>query len=493
MAGQAMAGTRVDYRAASGGAAWWVAADGGAVAVLSPTVSAVTAAAVWRGLGAGGIGAVLDALTGAFGTSLTAIPPFALAVVEPGGLRVAVRGDIEIIVEADAAESVSGAGVATWTERFVAGATRATVTPAPSALAPDADVPLRSGVVLADAVRLDIVRPDTVHRDHAAPAHPAEPSPGTAADAPVAAAESPSAADAPVAAAPASPAEHPAPAAPTASPVATVSPAPAASVIDALPPEMRAAPRTTPEDDLRGAPAPTIAQDDEAAAVPPAVPDTSADTLIPEATASESEPPPADEYDLLWGETVVRPVSAAAIADPAADPDVSAPTGADRAVPEADGVLAPDLGDHDGETIAVADLRAMRAERAGLEDFESTDNVPPRRPARGRIRLSTGRVVELERPVVIGRRPKSTRTSGADLPTLVAVDSPEQDISRSHVEIRAEGEHVLVIDLDTTNGTILLRGGHEPVRLHPGEPTMVVTGDVLDLGDEVTVTFEDLP
>jgi hypothetical protein len=30
------------------------------------------------------------------------------------------------------------------------------------------------------------------------------------------------------------------------------------------------------------------------------------------------------------------------------------------------------------------------------------------------------------------------------------------------------------------------------VRLHP-EPTMVVTGDVLDLGDDVTVTFEDLP
>ncbi|WP_157555810.1 FHA domain-containing protein, partial [Microbacterium hominis] len=149
-----------------------------------------------------------------------------------------------------------------------------------------------------------------------------------------------------------------------------------------------------------------------------------------------------------------------------------------------------ELGDHDGATIAVADVRAMRAERVA---FESTDSVPARRPAWGRIRLSTGRVVELERPVVIGRRPKSTRTSAAELPTLVAVDSPEQDISRSHVEIRAEGEHVLVTDLDTTNGTVLLRGGNEPVRLHPNEPTMVVTGDVLDLGDEVTVTFEDLP
>jgi hypothetical protein len=109
------------------------------------------------------------------------------------------------------------------------------------------------------------------------------------------------------------------------------------------------------------------------------------------------------------------------------------------------------------------------------------------------VRLSTGQVVELERPVVIGRRPRSTRASGAELPTLVAVESPEGDISRSHIEIRAEGEHVLVTDLATTNGTVLLRGGQEPVRLHPSEPTMVVSGDVLDLGDGVTVTFEDLP
>ena len=102
-------------------------------------------------------------------------------------------------------------------------------------------------------------------------------------------------------------------------------------------------------------------------------------------------------------------------------------------------------------------------------------------------------MLELERPVVIGRRPRSTRASGAELPTLIAVDSPEGDISRSHVEIRAEGEHVLVTDLATTNGTVLRRSGQDPVRLHPNEPTMVVSGDVLDLGDGVTVTFEDLP
>lgn len=259
-----------------------------------------------------------------------------------------------------------------------------------------------------------------------------------------------------------------------------------ASVIDSVPPGLLGgAPEPEPVREAEPEPGP------EGDPAPAPAADTSADTLIPEATAAEEVATPVDEYDLLWGETVARPVSAAAIV--VAAPEDTETASAEPAPPQSE--AAPhgdhhDLGDHDGATIAVAEMRALRAERPA---FDSTDNVPARRPARGRIRLSTGRVVELERPVIIGRRPKSTRTTGADLPTLVAVDSPDQDISRSHVEIRAEGEHVLVTDLDTTNGTVLLRGGNEPVRLHPNEPTMVVTGDVLDLGDGVTVTFEDLP
>lgn len=490
----AMTNARIGYRPASGDGAWWLAADGDAVVLLSPAVSAVTAAGVWRGLGTGGIGAVLEALTGAFGTSLTAIPPFALAIAETGGVRVAVRGDIEIVVEGDGAEAVSGAGVATWTERFVPGAVRATVAPGAGALAPAADVPLRSGVVRTDLVELDLAAVSAVPAPPAAASAPAASAPAASAvaasppavpsgavppKAEVSDAED--ASDASDHAESSDAEEQPDTAGSSGSAISS------ASVIDSVPPGLfgtASAPGAEPE----AAPQP----DPEQAA--PVAADTSADTLIPEATAAEEAPAPVDEYDLLWGETVARPVSAAAIA--AVDPEAEAEAAAEPATlaPAASSPTAAggpdDLGDHDGATIAVAEMRALRAERPA---FDSTDNVPPRRPARGRIRLSTGRVVELERPVIIGRRPKSTRTTGADLPTLVAVDSPEQDISRSHVEIRAEGEHVLVTDLDTTNGTVLLRGGSEPVRLHPQEPTMAVTGDVLDLGDDVTVTFEDLP
>ena len=516
--------TLVRYRPAATG--WWVAAENGAVAVLAPAVSAGTATAVWRKVGGGGIGAVIEALTGAFGTSLSAIPPFALAVAEAGGVRVAVRGAVEVVVEGDGgAESVSGEGVATWTERFLPGATRVTIVPEPAAAggdsgvgggadAADENVPLRSGVVRAAMIVADL--PAVVG--------------GAAAAVPAAAGEAGAAA---------------------------VSVPATAAASEAVPAAGEAGAAADAEESTdAGAPG----DGEEAGAAAPSETATetvshtqdAADTLLPMAT----QPPSDADERMLWGETVARPsavapgdagdadgqvqdpadggaaVAAHGAADDGAachgaavhgaldhgalddgdhDGETIAASGRPRGLPPAP-VFAPAapplatpapasasapapaavaLGDHDGETIAVADMRAMRA--AEPDRYESTDSVPARHPARGRIRLSTGRVVELERPVIIGRRPKSTRTSGSDLPTLVAVDSPEQDISRSHVEIRAEGEHVLVTDLDTTNGTVLLRGGQEPVRLHPGEPTMVITGDVLDLGDGVTVAFEDLP
>ncbi|MBM7818880.1 hypothetical protein JOE63_001357 [Cellulosimicrobium cellulans] len=114
------------------------------------------------------------------------------------------------------------------------------------------------------------------------------------------------------------------------------------------------------------------------------------------------------------------------------------------------------------------------------------------RPPLGRVLVSTGQAVELDRPVVVGRRPRTPRSQAADLPRLVTVPSPQQDISRSHLEITLEGWHVLVSDMATTNGTTLLRAGQPPRRLHPSEPVLVVDGDVADLGDGVTLVFEGI-
>lgn len=474
--------TQVRYRPIAADApAWRIAVEGTALAVLSPEVTDQTAEAVWRRVGDGGIGAVLEALTGAFGTSLTAIPPFALAVVERDGVRVAVRGPVEIIVDdADGTQAVSGEGVATWTERFLPAAHRLTVLV--GAASPDgADLPIRSGVVAASAVTVTLDAAAAVAPPASAaprpPAVPASP-PVTPASAPAVPASAPATA----ASAPAVPASPPAIL--TSAPAIPTPPAKDAEEMTDAEEPIPAIPSS--EGDISSessAPAVEAGPNREAPIVTEVPASVSADTWMPAATEAPVIEVPDGEYDLLWGETVARPITAAAVVIPE-EPDAAPAPEASAPAP-----VEP-LGDHDGETVAVADMRAMRT--AERETFESTDGVPGRRPARGRIVLSTGRVVELERPVVIGRRPKSTRTSGAELPTLVAVDSPEQDISRSHVEIRAEGEHVLVTDLDTTNGTLLLRVGQDPVKLHPNEPTMVVAGDVLDIGDDVTVTFEEI-
>ncbi len=447
--------TQVRYRPAAEANAWRIAVEGSALAVLAPEVTDQTAEAVWRRVGDGGIGAVLEALTGAFGTSLSAIPPFALAVVERGGVRVAVRGPLEIIaLSAEGPQAISGEGVATWTERFVADVHRISVLIGGSA-SDGPELPIRSGVVPAAAVTVTLDAAAAVAAPASAP----------------------------------TPASAPAPAAPPSAPVPNlppVPPAPAAPVMAPVAEEMTDAEDPASADHSADT---DISSSSDAIVdeIPAAV---SADTWLPAATEAPVAEAPADEYDLLWGETVARPITAAAVVAADEPEAVAEPAPEPEPEPEPPTVPVP-LGDHDGETVAVADMRAMRAAERGA--FESTDGVPPRRPARGRIVLSTGRTVELERPVVIGRRPKSTRTSGAELPTLVAVESPDQDISRSHVEIRAEGEHVLATDLDTTNGTTLLRGGQDPVKLHPNEPTMVVAGDVLDIGDGVLVTFEEIP
>lgn len=113
------------------------------------------------------------------------------------------------------------------------------------------------------------------------------------------------------------------------------------------------------------------------------------------------------------------------------------------------------------------------------------------RPVLGRIRLSTGPVVDVYRRVVIGRAPSASRVSSSELPQLVTVPSPHQDISRSHVEIRAEDWHLVVADLNSTNGTVVRIPGRPEQLLHPGQAVVVEVGWLVDLGDGVTFTVEN--
>lgn len=111
------------------------------------------------------------------------------------------------------------------------------------------------------------------------------------------------------------------------------------------------------------------------------------------------------------------------------------------------------------------------------------------RPPLGMVAITGGGRILLDRTAIIGRKPRASRVSGNEVPQLITVPSPQQDISRSHLELRLEGWHVVALDLGTTNGTTLYREGYEPVRLRPREGMVLRHGDRLDLGDGVHLMY----
>ncbi|GGH89734.1 FHA domain-containing protein [Arthrobacter liuii] len=121
------------------------------------------------------------------------------------------------------------------------------------------------------------------------------------------------------------------------------------------------------------------------------------------------------------------------------------------------------------------------------------DAIQVARPRLGRMRLSTGELLDLDQSMVIGRQPSVSRVQGGVMPRLVQVASPGGDISRSHVEVRLEGWHVMLCDLKATNGTVLVREGQPPRRLAQNEMAILLDGDIAELGDNISLRFEEIP
>jgi hypothetical protein len=134
-----------------------------------------------------------------------------------------------------------------------------------------------------------------------------------------------------------------------------------------------------------------------------------------------------------------------------------------------------------------------RAQCAACGGALLPDAVQVARPPLGRMRLSTGELLDLDQSLVIGRQPSVSRVQGGIMPRLVQVASPGGDISRSHVEVRLEGWHVMLCDLKATNGTVLVREGQPPRRLAQNEMAILLDGDIAELGDNISLRFEEIP
>ena len=110
--------------------------------------------------------------------------------------------------------------------------------------------------------------------------------------------------------------------------------------------------------------------------------------------------------------------------------------------------------------------------------------APPAPPALA-VRLPDGSRHALDVPLVLGRAPLAGEESRA-----VAVPSPRQQISATHLELRPGPDGgAVATDLGSTNGTVLL--GPPARSLEPGDPVVVTVGARLDLGEGVVVEVVD--
>ncbi|GIG39915.1 FHA domain-containing protein [Cellulomonas phragmiteti] len=485
---------------------WTAVAGDGFLALVEPDAPWRLVDGLWQ-VALGG-GDVLGALGVVAADGFAALPQFALVRTDAdGSVHAVLRGPVRLRLHgADGAQEVDARDGAVWTEHRALGVQgiEVVVEDAPAATW----WPLVGGVVRAGGLRTgataqSAVLPDTATHEQpvvAEPVHDArevgdEPASGAEAGAVVASEPvEPVAAGEPELVVAPEPVVEPEPQPVVeAAPETVVEPEPE-PVVDAEP-----EPVVAPEPEPVVAPEPELwpaAELSTAAVAPPTdAPPTDAPELTvdawsfapepapqpaaPEpAPAQHTAPEPEAVPDIPWWPLASPGGPAAAAPAPApAEPEATEPEGAD---------------DHDGMTILSSDLARLR-DRLPAWSQDAVPGpfaTPEATPLPARLVLSTGLVVALDRAVLLGRAPQVARVTNRELPRLVTVPSPNQDISRTHAEVRVEGEHVVVTDLDSTNGVHVSRSGEGVRRLHPGEPSVVGTDEVVDLGDGVTFTVE---
>ncbi|MDR1266090.1 MAG: FHA domain-containing protein [Propionibacteriaceae bacterium] len=160
------------------------------------------------------------------------------------------------------------------------------------------------------------------------------------------------------------------------------------------------------------------------------------------ATGPDGQPGAGHDYDALWAPTTLRPVERAAV-------------------------------------------RAVRDDAAESPNQSSQPNQPPAQPVWGTIVVSTGEVVAVSGDILFGRAPRAI--PGRDC-RLIRLPSPTQAISRNHAIVAPRDGGLVIEGLGALNGTRLRRGQHPPYLIGRGQVVALFPADVLDLGDDVTLT-----
>ncbi len=140
-----------------------------------------------------------------------------------------------------------------------------------------------------------------------------------------------------------------------------------------------------------------------------------------------------------------------------------------------------------GDTVVRATPGAPERAAAPEREAPELPPVPAALRPRHRIRVGGDEPVELDRPVLIGRRPRPGRVPSGVPPRLVSVASAEGGISSTHLELREQGAVVVATDMRTLNGSEVMVPGSPVQALQRGASVVVTPGTRIDLGEGVVV------
>jgi hypothetical protein len=370
---------------------------------------------------------------------IDAMPSFGAFFWSADGMRSLVRGNVSVIDLATGKVVADGEGIQTWSEIGLASVSHIRIDTPYQGDATLLELPLVVGAVRASSVVLDASERAQVSSPQSEPTSAGAPGPGLPTE---------------------------------------------------LLPEVLAAPSAEPAHH----PAPDAVARRGVAAAPPT--DQTAELSVEEIAALQNAdtqlmPSPFDEPESeAQGENAVpqqaEVTAAPLMSDSVEDADASGPTS---------GPLA-------AETAQDSAILAVLCEQGHVNPPSSTNCrvcgsplasqarqfVPG--PVLAVLRASDGSTADLDRPVLIGRAPSGDRLSSR-APRLMTVSSPNHDISRTHLEVAPEDWQIVVTDLNSTNGTVLVRAGAvDRQQLAPGEPVHVQLGSVIELGDGVSVLID---
>lgn len=193
-------------------------------------------------------------------------------------------------------------------------------------------------------------------------------------------------------------------------------------------------------------PDPFALPDPLAAAPAPAVPVTPAAPATPVTPAAPA-----------------APVTPAAPVAPAAAPAAPAPS-----TPAAPAASAPTAAPAPAAPAPVAPAAAPVA-------------PPLSAPTGFALRLESGESIRIDGAVLLGRNPDAAMHPGA---RAIPLPDDTRSLSKTHMLVRAVAGGLEVVDLHSTNGSGLLRGGIE-MAMPAGTVVAVTAGDTIRLGDRV--------